>query len=76
LNGLLGVEEDLLHRDWQYTWTGRKKPVKAPERRWNSLMSVFNSYEGNTLNEKIEKYVISCGFTQEDIERFRKMMLE
>jgi 3',5'-cyclic AMP phosphodiesterase CpdA len=76
LNGLLGVEEDLLHRDWQYTWTGRKKPVKAPERRWNSLMSVFNSYEGNTLNERIERYVISCGFTQEDIERFRKLMLE
>jgi len=76
LNGLLGVEEDLLHRDWQYTWTGRRNPVKAPERRWNSLMSAFKEHEGATLNERIEKYVMSCGFTPEDIVRFRSLMLE
>lgn len=76
LNGLLGVDENLLHRDWQYTWTGRAKPVCAPERRWERLMSVFAAYEGSTLNERIERYVLSCGFTMADIERFRAMMLE
>ena len=76
LNGLLGVDEELLHRDWQYTWTGRKNPVKAPEKRWNSLMSVFEAHEGTTLNERIEKFVISCGFTPEDVATFRNLMLE
>ena len=75
LNGLLGVDEDLLHRDWQFTWTGRSKPVKAPEQRWRRLMSVFRKYEGATLNERIEKYVLSCGFTAGDIAAFRRMML-
>ena len=76
LNGLLGVDEDLLHRDWQYTWTGRAKPTPAPEKRWNKLMSVFAAYDGATLNERIEKYVLSNGFTADDIEKFRTMMLE
>ena len=76
LNGLLGVDEDLLHRDWQYTWTGRKKPVRAPEERWERLMSVFSAYEGATLNERIEKYVLSNGFTADDIAKFRNLMQE
>jgi protein-tyrosine phosphatase len=76
LNGLLGVDEELLHRDWQYTWTGRKNPVKAPEKRWDSMMSVFEAYEGATLNERIEKFVISCGFKPEDVATFRNLMLE
>lgn len=29
-----------------------------------------------TLNERIEKYVLSNGFTADDIEKFRSMMLE
>ena len=76
LNGLLGVDEELLRRDWQYTWTGRKRPVKAPEKRWKALVSVFDAYEGATLNERIEKFVISCGFAPEDVSRFRSLMLE
>ena len=76
LGGLLGVEEELLHRDWQYTWTGRSKPTAPPEQRWHRLMKLFDTYEGATLNERIEKYVLSCGFTAEDIEKFRNMMLE
>lgn len=76
LGGLLGVEEDLLHRDWQFTWTGRAKPAAPPEQRWRRLRKMFNAYEGATLNERIEKYVLSCGFTANDIEKFRSLMLE
>ena len=76
LNGLLGVDADLLHRDWQYTWAGRKKPQQAPEKLWNNLMKGLSTFEGATLNEKIEKYVLSCGFTADDIAKFRKLMLE
>ncbi|MBR4653566.1 MAG: tyrosine-protein phosphatase [Kiritimatiellae bacterium] len=76
LNGLLGVDADLLHRDWQYTWLNRTPPMYPPEERWNRLMTVFSAYEGATLNEKIEKYVLSNGFTAADIAKFRALMLE
>ena len=76
LNGLLGVDGDLLHRDWQYTWAGRKKPQKAPENLWNRLMKGLSAFEGATMNEKIENFVLSCGFTQADIAKFRKLMLD
>ena len=39
-------------------------------------MSVFAAYDGATLNERIEKYVLSNGFTADDIAKFRSMMLE
>ena len=39
-------------------------------------MSVFAQYEGKTLNARIEKFVLSCGITHEDIEKFRSLMLE
>ena len=71
-----GVDGDLLHRDWQYTWAGRKKPQKAPEDLWNRLMKGLSAFEGATMNEKIENFVLSCGFTQADIAKFRKLMLE
>lgn len=74
LNGLLGVDEALLYRDWRYTWTSRSR--KVPEKRWDELMSVFAAYEGATLNERIEKYVLSCGFTADDIAMLRSLMLE
>ena len=75
LNGLLGVEEDLLYSDWRFTWTDSfKKPV--PEEAWGRLMAVFAEYEGETLNERIEKFVLSCGIAPGEIETFRNMMLE
>ena len=39
-------------------------------------MGVFSKYEGSTLNERIEKFVLSNGFTIEDIEKFRSLMLK
>jgi protein-tyrosine phosphatase len=74
INGLLGVEEDLLYRDWRYTWTSTSR--EPPENLWKELMSVFNAYEGATLNDRIEKFVLSCGFTASDIDRLRSLMLE
>ena len=74
LNGLLGVNEDLLYRDWTYTW--KRRNSNPNEKNWSALMAVFAKYEGATLNDRIEAYVLSCGFTKEDIEKFRGIMLE
>ncbi|MBR4170576.1 MAG: tyrosine-protein phosphatase [Kiritimatiellae bacterium] len=74
LNGLLGVDEELLYRDWVYTW---KALGSSPsEKHWPALMKVFAKYKGATLNERIEAYVLSCGFSKDDIETFRSIMLE
>ena len=73
LNGLLGVDADLLYKDWRYTWTASGREV--PEERWTNLMKVFSKYDGSTLNEKIENFVLSNGFTAADIEKFRSLML-
>ena len=76
LNGLLGVVPELLHRDWQYTWTGREDPKVPPENRWDKLVAMLSKHKGETLNEKIESFVLECGFTADDIEKFRSLMLE
>lgn len=74
LNGLLGVDEDLLYRDWVYTWTATGS--SPSDKHWPALMKVFAKYKGATLNERIEAYVLSCGFSKDDIETFRAIMLE
>ena len=36
----------------------------------------FDKYHGATLNERVEAYVLDCGFTRDDIAKFRGIMLE
>jgi hypothetical protein len=33
-------------------------------------------YPAPTVRERLEKYVLSLGFTEEDIAKFRRIMLE
>lgn len=76
LNGLLGVDEEELYRDWEQTFL-KGGNINATHREYfDKLISVFNAYKGATLNDRIAAYVISCGFTAADIERLRSIMLE
>lgn len=76
LNGLLGVSESDLRKEWELSrvWNGRDDFTY--EKRLSRLVSVFDAYEGRTLNERIRGYVMSLGFATEDVERFRGLMLE
>lgn len=76
LNGLLGVEEEELYRDWEVTGLtlGGTKFQHGP--RFDALMKVFGRYPGKTVNERIEAYVRDCGITADEIEVFRGIMLE
>ena len=76
LNGLLGVSENDLRKDWELScvWNGREDFTY--ERRLARLVSVFDVYKGTTLNERIRDYVMSLGFAAEDLEKFRGLMLE
>ena len=76
LNGLLGVAEEELYRDWEVTGIVNPNMNFVHEPRFDKLIAVFDRFEGATLNERIEKYVLSCGITADEIARFRSLMLE
>ena len=77
VNGLLGVSEEDLARDWDATvlwnnehdWFNRNNTYRA-------LLAVMNAYPGATLNDRIEAYVKSIGFTAEEIVRLRDLLLQ
>ena len=77
LNGLLGVAEDDIYKDWETTafhntsgWFSHKK------RGFDGLVKGFERYPGQTLNERMVAFVKSLGFTDADLARFRDIMLE
>jgi protein-tyrosine phosphatase len=76
LNGLLGVPEEELWLDWENSGFWDDGLEFCHRKRFNYLIQGFNTVPGKTMNEKIENYVLSLGFTQDDIAKFRRMMLE
>ena len=76
LNGLLGVPEEELYLDWEVTGFWNPNPKFCHAQRFDKLIAVFRQLPGKDLHEQIENYVLSCGFTREDIEKFRSIMLE
>ena len=77
LNAILGVSEPELSLDWEMTifwnpatgWFSRKG-------RYEAMLNFFNGFPGQTLREKVEAYLKTCGVTQEEIEHFKDIMLE
>ena len=78
LNGLLGVDEEELYRDWESTGFWNSNVWFSHGKLFNNLVKGFNDKfpEGKTINDKIELYVKSLGFTDADIAKFRSIMLE
>ena len=76
LNGLLGVDEEELWRDWEVTAFQKEKLDFGHRTRFSKLVKVFDAFPGANINEKIAAYVKSVGFTDADIEKFRAIMLE
>ena len=75
LNGLLGVEEEELWKDWEVTAFQKSKLDFVHKTRFEKLVAVFDAYPGVTINERIVAYVKGCGFTDADIAAFRGIML-
>ena len=77
-NGLLGVSLEDLKRDYEFTvlGTSRKNVNWHRDGMFAKLVEAVEACEGATLTEKFESYFRSCGFTDEDIAKFRAQMLE
>ena len=84
LNGVLGVSRQGLETDWESTFYPSipgAKEREGGEHVWNSewhFNEGFGKYGGKdaTWNERIELYLLDCGVTREEIEKFRSIMLE
>ena len=84
LNGVLGVSRQELETDWESTFYPRLPGGDESENGghvWNSEWHFnigFGKYgtADSSWNERIELYLLDCGITREEIERFRRIMLE
>ena len=79
LLALLGVDEDELAADWEALGFQFSTTALTHARTYNGLpRSLLNNKElaGTTLCEKTESFVKSLGFTDEQIAKFRSIMLE
>ena len=84
LNGILGVDRHDLESDWESTFyptlTEMRKDYNGPS-YWcgeNHFNDGFSKYgDANTSwNKRIELYLLDCGVTPAEIEKFRSIMLE
>lgn len=76
LNGLLGVAEDDLARDWEVSGFHNASLLFAHWRLYDRLVAGFDCIRGATLQERIENYLLDLGFTRDDLASFRSFMLE
>ena len=76
LEGLLGASEDHLLLDWQMT--GFWNPaIGNSTKSWDGMIAKYNKkYPGLSITDALVKEVLALGFTMEDIEKFRSIMLE
>ena len=76
LNALLGVSDEELDKDWEFTVFIYNDQNFGHKTRFDKLRKVFAAYPGANTREKVEAYVKELGFTDADIEKFRGIMLE
>ena len=75
LNGLLGVSEEDLCRDWEATAFG-DSALSFGTDRIQRLLDYLGTLAGRGVNAQVESYVRSCGITEAEIASFRAIMLE
>ena len=76
LNGLLGVAEDDLMKDWELTCFTYEHHSFGHATRIEHFLKLLDKVPGATMKEKCENYVKTLGFTDDDIAKFRAIMLE
>lgn len=77
LNALVGVsEEDLIH-DYEYTSFSiyEERNSKTTVYDFQKLVEGIKAFEGDTLSEKVENYLLSIGVTETQIYNLKAIML-
>lgn len=73
---LLGVSGEDLARDWEATALWNPYDHFNHAGRYDKLVRGFDRWPGETVNERVEAYVLSLGFSAADLETFRERLLE
>lgn len=75
LNALLGVSLENLGRDFELTtWSGSVR--RRDSNAYREMLAEFQALAGRDAREKAEGMFRSSGVTQEEIAKFRSLMLE
>ena len=73
LEALLGVSEKDMVGD--YVLTSLSNSGRRTAGSFRKMAKAFDSFPGKTLNERVEAYVLDCGFTAKDIAKLRNILL-
>ncbi len=76
LEGLLGVEEEELIRDYEMSFIAVGGVDKRHYGWLETLVKAVRKLPGDTIPEKLEGYFLSLGYTKEQIEFVREFLLE
>lgn len=78
LGALLGVSEEELTRDFEFTSFSvfGIRDSKKTNFNFQGLREALQAYGGSTLAEKAENYMLSIGVTSDEIQSIRKILLE
>ena len=80
INSLLGVPEETLIQDYEFTsfsvYHMRNTREGAYQEYFKKFRDALNSFEGDTLREKTENYLLSIGVTTSEIEKIKNILLK
>lgn len=80
LEGLLGMSQSDIDKDYEltsfYTLRARNGNYQGGTSDWAHLMGEINALSGNTFQDKCVNFVLSLGFTIEEINAYRAAMID
>lgn len=75
VNGLLGVSEEDLYRDYLISNFALVKVIRTPG-DIREYIEYMDRYPGETLSERIESFLLESGVEKSDIDSLRRIMTE
>lgn len=75
INGLLGVSKEDLYRDYLFSNFGVIGKPRTSATIDDYLLEL-KKYEGSTLSEQIENYLINVGVSQDNIDNLKRILIE
>ena len=79
IGALLGMSKEQLLADYEMTYMSAKSYAKGDNKGHDWMYTFLNSFElleGDTYSEKVEKFWLNNGITQEQIDKLRSIMWE
>lgn len=76
INGLMGVSEDDLYRDYLFSNFGKINGSRNISGIQNTYIKTVKGYGGETLSEKIENCLIDLGVPAGDLEAIKTLLSE